>query len=174
MKGPSRTFIFRTMAAALTVVFLWGCTPTAVVISLPPPPLPAFPPQKVMESGDYVGFLAENQQALIECKGKNLCEVALFNLGFVYAYPKSPYHNQAKGLPYFEELIQKYPQSPWAFQATAWLDIMKKNLTAEDKRRRLQGEMKSKDAAINELKEQIKRSREIDLKIELKERELLK
>ena len=169
-----RTFSLRTMAAALTVVFLWGCTPTAVVISPPPPPLPAFPPQKVMESGDYAGFLAENQQALIECKGKNLCEVALFNLGFVYAYPKSPYHNQAKGLPYFEELIQKYPQSPWAFQATAWLDVMKKNLTAEDKRRRLQGEMKSKDAAINELKEQIKRSREIDLKIELKERELLK
>ena len=52
---------------------------------------------------------------------------------------------------------------------------MKKNITSEDKqRRRLQGEMKSKNAAINELKEQIKRSREIDLKIEQKERELLK
>lgn len=51
---------------------------------------------------------------------------------------------------------------------------MKKNLTSEDKRRRLQGEMKSKNAAINELKQQLKRSREIDLKIEQKERELLK
>jgi len=34
--------------------------------------------------------------------------------------------------------------------------------------------MKSKNAAINELRKQIKRSREIDLKIEQKERELLK
>jgi hypothetical protein len=159
---------------AISLLIICGCAPTPVVTSPPPPPPPVFPPQKVMESGDYVGFLAENQKALEECSGQDLCEVALFNLGFIYSYPKSPYYNQNKGLPYFEELIQKFPQSPWAFEATAWIDIMKKNMTTEDKRRRLQGEVKSKDAAINELKEQIKRSREIDMKIEQKERELLK
>lgn len=162
------------VAAAITLLCYCGCAPAPVIVPPAPPPLPMFPPQRVMETGDYAGFLAENQQALNECSGKNPCEVALFNLGFLYAYPKSPYYDQAKSLPYFSELIQKYPQSPWAFQATAWIDIMKKNMTSEDKRRRLQGEMKSKNAAINELKEQIRRSREIDLKIEQKERELLK
>jgi hypothetical protein len=162
------------LMVALSLFTICGCAPAPVVTLPAPPPLPAFPPQKVMESGDYFGFLAENQKALEECPGQDLCDVALFNLGFIYAYPKSPYYNQNKGLPYFEQLIQKYPHSPWAFQATAWIDIMKQSMTSEDKRRRLQGQVKSKDAAINDLKEQIKRSREIDLKIERKERELLK
>jgi len=162
------------LTTAISLLIICGCAPAPVVTLPSPPPLPAFPPQKVMENGDYVGFLAENQKALEECSGEDLCEVPLFNLGFIYAYPKSPYYNQNKGLPYFEQLIQKYPQSPWAFEATAWIDIMKKNMTSEDKRRRLQGQVKSKDAAISDLKEQIKRSREIDMKIEQKERELLK
>lgn len=161
------------LMAILVLLAVWGCTRAPVVIP-PPPPLPAFPPQQVMESGDYAGFLAENQKALEDCSGQSLCEVPLFNLGFAYAYPKSPFYDPGKGLRYFEELIHNYPQSPWAFQAIAWIDIMKKNITSEDKRRRLQGEMKSKNAAINELKQQLKRSREIDLKIEQKERELLK
>jgi hypothetical protein len=164
----------REMVVAVILLCFCGCAPALVIVPPAPPPPPVFPPQKVMESGDYAGFLRENMQALNDCNGTNLCEVALFNLGFSYAYPKSPYYDHAKGLSYFSELIQKYPKSPWAFQATAWIDIMKKNMTSEDRRRRLQGEMKSKDAAINELKEQIRRSREIDLKIEQKERELLK
>ena len=162
------------LMATLVLLAVWGCTRAPVVIPPSPPPLPAFPPQQVMESGDYAGFLAENQKALEECGGQNLCEVPLFNLCFIHAYPKSPFYDPGKGLACFEELIHKYPQSPWAFQAIAWTDIMKKSLTSEDKRRRLQGEMKSKNAAINELKQQLKRSREIDLKIEQKERELLK
>jgi hypothetical protein len=164
----------KVLITGIFLLFLLGCVPAPVVTLPSPPQLPAFPPQKVMETGDYAGFLAENQKALEECSAEDLCEVPLFNLGFIFAYPKSPYYNQNKGLPYFEQLIQKYPKSPWAFQATAWVDIMKKNMTSEDKRRRLQGQVKSKDAAINELKEQIKRSREIDIKIERKERELLK
>ena len=127
-----------------------------------------------MESGDYAGFLAENQQALQECNPESHCAAVLFNLGFLHAYPKSPYYNQAKGLRYFDELYQKYPQSPWAFEAKAWTEIMKKNAATEDKGRWLQREIKSKDAAIDGLKEQIKRSREVDMRIEQKERELLK
>jgi hypothetical protein len=140
---------------------------------------PVFPPQKAMESGDYAGFLADNQKALSECgsEGKSQngrCDVALFNLGFAYAYPKSPYWNRGKAQRYFEELIRKYPQSPWAFQARAWTELMKRAATSETRRRKLQGQLKSKDEAITDLQEQIKRSREIDLEIEQKERELLK
>ena len=168
-------FAWRMLAAAIFLFCICGCAPAPVVVlPAPPPPLPIFPPQKVMESGDYAGFLAENRQALLECNSETHCDIALFNLGFIYAYSKSPHFNQPKGLGYFEELIQLYPESPWAFQARAWIDIMKKSAVSEDKRRRLQGQIKSKDAAINDLKEQIKRSREIDMEIEEKERKLLK
>jgi hypothetical protein len=167
-------FAWRMLAAAISFLFIFGCAPAPVVLPTPPPPLPAFPPQRAMETGDYAGFLAENQQALQACNTESPCAVALFNVGFLHAYPNSPYYNQVKGLKYFEELIQKYPQSPWAFQAKAWTDIMKQSVASENKRRRLLKEMKSKDAAINDLKRQIKRSREIDMKIEQKERELLK
>jgi len=54
------------------------------------------------------GFLAENRQALLECNSETHCDIALFNLGFIYAYSKSPHFNQPKGLGYFEELIQLY------------------------------------------------------------------
>ena len=170
----ARTVDGSLLAAAICLLFLFGCAPAPLIAPPAPPPLPAFPPQKVMESGDYARFLAENQQALKECNPENHCAVALFNLGFLHAYPKSPYYNQAKGLRYFDQLLRKYPQSPWAFEAKAWTEIMKKNAASEDKKRRLQGQIKSKDAAINDLKEQIKRSREVDMRIEQKERELLK
>jgi len=172
--------IYRMLAAALLLLILCACTPTPSKV-IPPQPLPppAFPPQKAMETGDYAGFVADNQKALTECGGEgksegSQCEVALFNLGFAHAYPKSPYCNYAKALHYFKELIQKYPQSPWAFQAKAWIDLMKKAAVTEDKRRRLQGRLKSKDAAITDLQKQIERSRDIDMEIEQKERELLK
>jgi hypothetical protein len=171
---PERRFASNILVAAISLCCIFGCAPHPEIVSPSPPPLSAFPPQKVMESGDYAGFLAENQQALQECSSKNYCDVALFNLGFVHSYPKSPYYNQVKGLRYFDELVKKYPQSPWAFQATAWMNIIKKSAASEDKTRRLQSETKAKDASINELKEQIKRSREVDLKIEQRERELIK
>ena len=175
----ARTLDGNLLATVICLLFLFGCAPAPSLA--PPAPLPAFPPQKAMESGDYAGFLAENQQALQACDEESRCAVALFNLGFLHAYPKSPYYNQAKGLRYFDQLLQKYPQNPWAFEAKAWTEIMKKSAASEDKQRQLQGQIKSKDAAINDLdaaindlKEQIKRSREVDMRIEQKERELLK
>ena len=104
-----------------------------------------------MESGNYAGFFAENQKALQECNSQSECDVALFNLGFVHAYSRSPYYNQVKGLRYFDELVKKYPQSPWAFQAKAWVDIIKKSAVSEDKRRKLQSETKAKNATIDDL-----------------------
>jgi hypothetical protein len=142
-----------------------------------------------MESGDYAGFLAENRAALITCGAAEDCDVPLFNLGFLHAFPKSPYLDQAKALKYFEELVQRYPKSARAYEAKAWSEIMKQKITAEKKRRELQDKIKTRDAAITDLQEQvkrvsekeaeitdlqerIKRSSEIDLQIEQKEREL--
>lgn len=120
----------------------------------------------------------------------------MFNLGFLYSYPKSPYWNQDKGLQYFDELAKKHPKSAWAFQARAWSDIMRAGIALDKKRQSLKKELKSKDQALEKelkskdeaiekelkskddaittLQEQIKRSREIDMEVERRERELLK
>jgi hypothetical protein len=102
------------------------------------------------------------------------CDVALFNLGFAYAYSQSPYRDPAKALQYFGELLKKYPQSPWAFQGLAWVALINENLTLEETRRRLQVELRTREATIRGLRVQLNRSRDIDIEIEKKERELLR
>src|SRR5215831_17976471 len=134
----------------------------------------AFPPQQVMEDGNYARFLAENSQLLERCQGGTGCEMALFNLGFVHAYPPSPYHDPSKALQYFDDLIKKYPQTPWAFEGRAWRALLTANLASEEKRRRLQADLRSKASTIRVLRTQLGRSREIDMEIDKKERELLR
>src|SRR5215467_13642669 len=134
----------------------------------------AFPPQQVMQDGNYGRFLAENRQQLERCQGSTGCEVALFNLGFVHAYPPSPYHDPSKALQYFDDLIKKYPQTPWAFEGLAWRALLTANLVSEEKRRRLQADLSSKNSTIRVLRTQLGRSREIDMEIDKKERELLR
>ena len=133
-----------------------------------------FPPQQVMEDGNYARFLEDNRRLLEHCQGGTGCEVALFNLGFVHAYPPSPYHDPSKALQYFDDLIKKYPQTPWAFEGRAWRALLTANLASEEKRRRLQTDLRFKDATIRALRTQLGRSREIDMEIDKKERELLR
>jgi hypothetical protein len=154
-----------------TVLVLTGCASKPSSFETSPT---AFPPQQVMEDGNYVRFLAENRQLLERCQGGSGCEMALFNLGFVHAYPPSPYHDPGKALQYFDDLIKKYPQTPWAFEGRAWRALLTANLASEEKRRRLQADLRAKDATIRTLRTQLGRSREIDMEIDKKERELLR
>jgi len=131
-----------------------------------------FPPQKVMEHKNFAGFLAENQRRLQQCEGSGDCDVALFNLGFLSAYPQSPYRNHPKALQYFTQLLKKYPRSPLAYQGQAWIALLHEHLNLDESRRRLQADLRTQETTIRGLREQITRSREIDLEIEKKERAL--
>jgi hypothetical protein len=124
--------------------------------------LSTFPPQRVMESSEYARFLADNSRMLEQCQQGTGCEIALFNLGFVYAYPQSPYYDPPKALQYFDELLKRYPQTPWAFESQAWRALINENLASEEKRRRLEAEFRAKDAMIRSLQTQLNRSRETD------------
>lgn len=136
--------------------------------------LPIFPPQEVMQNGDYAGFLRVNEAALAECKNDDQCAIAIFNIAFVHAYPPSPYYKLSIGLNYFNDLIKKYPQSPWAIQAKAWSVFMKKSISSEKSQNQLKTKIKSKEAAINDLNKQIEQSKEVDLEIDKREKELEK
>src|SRR5262245_60083462 len=166
-------------------LFLTGCasSPTSLFRSRS-----AFPPQRVIENGDYRGFLVENERNLAACGGWTACDVALFNLGFVYAYPQSPYRDPQKARQYLHELHRRFPQSPWISQGQVLLAFVNEQVSLEDARRRLRSEqvgleedqrrlradLRSRNATIRKLQGQIDRSREIDIEIEKKERELLR
>ena len=169
--GCSRLRASIGMVLSLTFLFV-GCSRAHLPPVQPPPPI--FPPQRVMENGNYAEFLAENERALQGCTKGTGCDAALFNLGFTYAYSQSPYHNPAKALQYFSELAKKYPQSPWAFQGRAWTALLNENLALEEKQRQLQGNLRSRETTVRNLREQLNRSRDIDVEMEKKERELLR
>jgi hypothetical protein len=139
---------------------IWGSTP--------------FPPQFVMQTGDYASFLAENQRKLDSCRGWPECDVALFNLGFIYAYPLSPYRNPRKARQYLATLQRQYPQSPWTSQGQILMAFMDERATFEETQRRLQTELRTREATIRKLLGQLDRSRDIDIEMEQKERELLR
>ena len=126
-----------------------------------------------MASSEYAKFLGDNRRILEQCKHGTGCEVALFNLGFVHAYPQSPYYNPTKALQYFDELLKKYPHTPWAYEGRAWRALLNENLASEEKRRRLEAEFRAKEATIHSLQMQLNRSRDIDIEYDKKKWELL-
>jgi len=137
-----------------------------------------FPPQRLMESTgqertrEYTKFLNENRRMLEQCKYSTGCETVLFNLGFVYAYPPSPYYDLTKALQYFDELLKKYPGTPWAYEGRAWRALINENLTLEGKRRRLEAEFRAKDDTVRNLQMQLDRARDIDIEYDKKKLEL--
>jgi hypothetical protein len=155
----------------LLSLLLTSCTalPSALL-----QPQTTFPPQKVIETGDYGTFLAENQRNLSACGGWIACDIVLFNLGFVHAYPQSPYRDPQKARWYLRELQRRFPQSPWASQGRVLLAFMNEQASLEEARRQLRTGLRSRDATIRKLREQLDLSREIDIEIDKKERELLR
>lgn len=104
-----------------------------------------YPPQEVLEAGDYARFRANNTRFLAQCAGRMGCDVALFNLGFVYAYPQSPYYEPRKALHYFGQLLEQYPQTFWGMQAQGWHALLQENLAAEKAKRRAQATVRAKE-----------------------------
>lgn len=162
-----------TIPIFILVTASCASTPSSRPNVIQPVVVPAFPPQEAMQSGNYLAFLTENQIALDECKEDEKCAVSLFNLGFVHGYPISPYYNPTKALTYFEQIIQKYPQSPWSFQAKAWTYLLNRSINSDSSRQRLLGELKSKDATIRELQKLVEQSKQVDKETDQKRKELL-
>jgi hypothetical protein len=155
----------------VVVLFLSGCVSSPVSLF---GSQPAFPPLKVIQNGDYRGFLAENRRNLSECGESLACDVTLFNLGFVYAYPQSPYRDPQKARQYLHQLRSRFPRSPWTSQGQILLAFMNEQVSLEEAQRRLRTDLRARDATIQKLQGQLDRSREIDIDIEQKERELFR
>ena len=146
----------------LALLTFAGCASTASRVDVVPVKIvePVFPPHEVMETHLYSAFLVENQEALLQCSDESRCAVSLFNLGFVYLYPKSPYYNHQKGMYYFNTLIEKYPDHSFASLARIWTDLINRCIAAENLKVQLRGKLKSREVTIKELQRKVEEKTE--------------
>lgn len=151
--------------------------PVAPAFTAPPPAVSPqaliFPPQEVMETGRYSEFVAENELRLQNCESSQSCDVALFNLGFAYAYPASPYRNLVKASVYFDNLRRRYPDSSYALPGKAWRSLILEQVAVEDDLRKVREQLRERDEAIRVLHKQMKQAKTLDIEMQEKERELL-
>ena len=151
-----------------------GLAPPATTARLAAPVLSIFPPQVVVETGNYSEFLVANEKQIQSCQqGEVGCDLALFNLGFVYAYEASPYRNLDKAATYFEDLVNRYPESPYVLPGKTWRTLIRERLAVEGDLRTVKTHLRGKDVTIRTLQEQLQRLRELEIEMQEKERELL-
>ncbi|MEN6437814.1 MAG: hypothetical protein ABFD97_04475 [Syntrophobacter sp.] len=149
---PKFIRVFTRTTVLLFLIAVAGCASSGAEKPAQPnvSPVPIFPPQSVLQGGDYGAFRADNETALQACGEPEKCALALFNLSFVYCYSKSPYYNPSKGLLYLEDLIKGAPDSPWAYHARVWTDLLRKGMKMEARKRPAREDAKSKEAAAGE------------------------
>ena len=116
--------------------------------------------QKLLDQGDYKGSLRENEKVLSLYDNIPPGDEALFNIGLIYAHYGYPKRDYKKSLDLFKRLVKTFPQSPLAGQAKLWIGILREN-------ERLNRE-------IEELNKTIKKSKQVDIEIEEKKKELSK
>ena len=116
--------------------------------------------QKLLDQGDYEGSLKENQKVLSLYGNVPPGDEALFNMGLIYTHYGYPKRDYQKPLDYFKRLIKVFPQSPLVGYSKIWIGILQEN-------ERLNME-------IEELKKTIKKSKQVDIEIDEKKKELSK
>jgi tetratricopeptide (TPR) repeat protein len=116
--------------------------------------------QKLLDQGDYEGSLKENQKVISLYGNVPPGDEALFNGGLIYAHGGYPKRDYQKSLDYFKRLVKVFPQSPFAGQAKIWIGILQEN----EKLKR----------EIEELNKTINKSKQVDIEIDEKKKELSK
>ena len=116
--------------------------------------------QKLLDQGDYEGSLKENQKVLSVYDNVPPGDEALFNAGIIYAHYGYPKRDYQRSLDHFKRLVKVFPQSPFARQAKIWIGILQEN-------ERLKRE-------IEELNKTINKSKQVDIEIDEKKKELSK
>ncbi len=116
--------------------------------------------QKLLDQGDYEGSLKENQKVLSLYGNVLPGDEALFNKGLIYAHHGYPKRDYKKSLELFKRLVKVFPQSPLVGQAKTWIGILQEN-------DRLNKE-------IEELNKTIKKSKQVDIELDEKKKELSK
>jgi outer membrane protein assembly factor BamD (BamD/ComL family) len=160
-RKQTRTWMYLYLSIACMIfISLAGCATLKEMEAKRETPEYSITAQKLLDQGDYEGALRENEKVLSLYDNIPPGDEALFNLGLIYAHYGYPKRDYKKSLDLFKRLVKMFPQSPLAGQAKLWIGILQEN-------ERLNRE-------IEELKKTIKKSKQVDIEIEEKKKELSK
>lgn len=160
-RKQTRTWMYLYLSIACMIfISLAGCATLKEMEAKRETPEYFITAQKLLDQGDYEGALRENEKVLSLYDNIPPGDEALFNLGLIYAHYGYPKRDYKKSLDLFKRLVKMFPQSPLAGQAKLWIGILQEN-------ERLNRE-------IEELNKTIKKSKQVDIEIEEKKKELSK
>ena len=130
-------------------------------------------------SGDFLTSLKKNQEMLNRFPQKYGSH-ALYMMGMIYADPEYIYAKNEISVYYFDRLVKEYPESTYKNQAKIWIGLLHQNMDYAKRVDKnieqissLKNELSSQKKQINNLLNQLKKLKEIDLGIEEKKREAL-
>ncbi len=145
--------------------------------------------------GDYEGSLKENQKVLSLSRNVPPADEALFNMGLLYGHYEYAKGDPRKSLDHFKRLVEVFPRSPFAGQAKIWIGMLQENerVNRENERlsrrieeldrgieesertiRRFQQENQRLNREIEELNRSIRKSKQVDIEVDEKKKELSK
>lgn len=78
----------------------------------------------LLAHGDYEASLKVFQNVLAQAQGKPPGDAATYNMGLVYAHPQYAKRDIQKAIDSFNSVVTRYPDSPWAAQATIWVGVL--------------------------------------------------
>lgn len=175
----SRSFL---QAVALAALFsLAGCAAMQDGLknseTKPPEPDPMARAKSLFNEGNYEAALKENQKLLAE--RTTTPDMALFNMGLIYAYSSNPKKDYPSALGYFKTLVTQYPQSPMFEQGKAWVQVLEEHQKITDERHKLVEEKRAltreRETLAQErekLKKAVEKSRQLDIEIDKRRRQM--
>jgi outer membrane protein assembly factor BamD (BamD/ComL family) len=120
--------------------------------------------QELLHKGDYESALKENQKVLFSHGSTEDKDLALFNIGVIYAHVGNPKKDFGKSVSSFKKLMDDFPQSPLYEQAKILTAILQENEKLNRAVEKLNEENKK-------LEQMIEKSKQVDIEIEEKKRE---
>jgi tetratricopeptide (TPR) repeat protein len=130
--------------------------------------------RNLLARGDYEGSLRENQKVLSLSDKDSPGDEALFTMGLIYAHYEYPKKDSKKSLDLFRRLLKAYPQSPLVVQTKFWIGLLQENERLNSELENSNSEKKRLNSEIEKLNKAIEKTKQVDIEIEKKKKELSK
>ena len=154
---------------------------------------------QLLARGDYDGSLKAFQNVIVIAKDQPPADAAIFHIGVVYAHPQNPRKDRRKAVGSFDDVLTRYPDSPFVEPAKAWIgalneidatkqEIERTKLEVEQSKQEIENSRLTADRSkqeaeksrvelersrqeIEKIKQEIEKSKQVDIQIEKKRRE---
>jgi tetratricopeptide (TPR) repeat protein len=165
-------------AAVSAFLFFFGCTTVRQNSRAPESDRSdQFALAKILfKEGNYDAAMKENQKLLSE--GKAPADMALYNMGLIFACSLNPKKDYLKALDTFKKLVSQYPYSSFAEEVKVWIQVLEEHQKIADERQKfleeklnLTREREILSQEREKLKYTVEKSRQLDIEIEKRRRQ---